>query len=138
MEIDGYEFPNELWYDREHNWARIEGDVATIGLSDFGQDLAGEILYAELPRVGRQITQGEPYLSLESGKWVGRIKAIVSGTVVETNEEVEFESRILNDDPYGEGWVARVELSSQPEGLLRAGDPEFVAFIAAERQKHGK
>lgn len=138
MKIDGYEFPEELWYDRDHNWARIEGDVATIGLTDLGQDLAGEILYAEVPRVGRQISQGEAYMSLESGKWVGRIKAIVSGTIAAINEEIEFESRILNDDPYGDGWVARVKLSGQPAGLLRASDPAYAAFIAAERQKHGK
>jgi len=74
VDIDGYAFPRELLYDRNHNWARIEGDTATVGLSDFGQALAGEILFAELPRLGRQIEAGEPFMSLESGKWVGRIK----------------------------------------------------------------
>ncbi len=138
MEIEGYEFPDDLWYDRHHNWARIEGETATIGLTDLGQALAGEILYAELPRPGRKISQGQPYMSLESGKWVGHIKAIVSGVVLETNEEIEFESRIINEDPYGAGWVARVRLEGQPEGLMRASDPEFAALIAAERKKHGK
>ena len=138
MKIDRYEFPDELLYDREHNWVRIESSVAAIGLSDFGQDLAGEIVYAEVPRVGREIKQGAPFMSLESGKWVGRIKAIVSGQIAEANEEIEWESTVINDDPYGEGWFAKVEMASEPEGLMKPSDPEFAAFIAAEREKYGK
>jgi glycine cleavage system H protein len=138
MKIDGYEFPDELLYDREHNWVRIESSVAEIGLSDFGQDLAGEIVYAEVPRAGRQIEQGASFMSLESGKWVGRIKAIVSGQIAEANEEIEWESTIINDDPYGEGWFAKVELIAEPEGLMKPSDPEFAGFIAAEREKYGK
>ena len=138
MEIGGYSFPDELHYDREHNWARIDGNTAIIGLSDFGQEIAGEIVYAELPLVGREIVYGEPFISLESGKWVGRIKAIVSGRILEANEEIEWESTIINEDPYGKGWLAKVELSDEPQGLLRADDPEFAEFIAAERKKYGK
>jgi len=138
MEIDGYNFPEDLLYDREHNWVRLEGNTATIGLSDFGQDLAGEIVYAEVPRVGREIVQGDPFMSLESGKWVGRIKAIVSGKILEANEEIEWESTIINEDPYGEGWFAKVELSGEPTGLLKASDPAFAELIAAEREKYGK
>ena len=138
MDIDGYQFPDELVYDREHNWARIEGNTATIGLTDFGQDLAGEIVYAEVPRVGRDITQGEPFMSLESGKWVGRVKAIVNGKILEANEEIEWESTVINEDPYGDGWFAKVTLSGMPEGLLKATDPAYAEFIAAEREKYGK
>ena len=138
MEIESYSFPEDLLYDQEHNWARIDGNTAIIGLSDFGQEIAGEIVYAELPLVGRDITFGEPFISLESGKWVGRIKAIVSGRIAEANEEIEWESTIINEDPYGEGWLAKVELSDEPQGLLRADDPEFAEFIAAERKKYGK
>lgn len=138
MQIDKYQFPDDLVYDREHNWARIEGNVATIGLTDFGQDLAGEIVYAEVPRVGREISFGEPFMSLESGKWVGRIKAIVSGTIREANEEIEWESTVINDDPYGAGWFAKVELAGAPAGLMKASDPEFAAFVASERAKYGK
>jgi glycine cleavage system H protein len=138
MQIDQYEFPDDLFYDIEHNWARIEGGQATIGLTAFGQDLAGEIVYAEVPRTGRDITQGQPFMSLESGKWVGRVKAIVSGTIVEANEEIEWESTLINDDPYGEGWFAKVELAGEPEGLMKPSDPEFAELIAAEREKYGK
>jgi len=138
MKIDRFNFPDDLLYDKDHNWARIEGNEATIGMTDFGQDLAGEIVYAEVPRVGRDITQGEPFMSLESGKWVGRIKAIVSGKISEANEEIEWESTIINEEPYEGGWFAKVEMSGQPEGLLKPSDPEFAAFIAAEREKYGK
>jgi glycine cleavage system H protein len=138
MKIDRFEFPDDLLFDKEHNWARIDGGSAQVGLSDFGQDLAGEIVYAEVPRVGRDISQGEPFMSLESGKWVGRIKAIVSGKIVEANEEIEWESSIINEDPYGEGWFAKVEVVGEPEGLMKPSAPEFAAFIAVEREKYGK
>ncbi len=138
MKIDKYEFPDDLLYDKEHNWARIEGNVATIGMTDFGQSLAGEVVYAEVPRVGRELVQGEPFMSLESGKWVGRIKAIVSGKIIEANEEIEWEATVINNDPYGAGWFAKVELSGAPQGLMKASDPEFAEFIAAERAKYGK
>jgi glycine cleavage system H protein len=138
MEIEGFSFPDDLMYDKEHNWVRIEGNMVTIGMTDFGQDLAGEIVYAEVPRVGRDITQGEPFMSLESGKWVGRVKAIVTGKIAEANEEIEWESTIINEEPYEGGWFAKVELAGEPSGLLKASDPEFAAFVAAEREKYGK
>jgi glycine cleavage system H protein len=138
MKIDDYEFPDDLLYDTEHNWARMEGNQATIGMTDFGQDLAGEIVYAEVPRTGRDIIQGKPFMSLESGKWVGRVTAVVSGTIVEANEEIEWESTLINDDPYGEGWFAKVELAGEPQGLMKPSDPEFAELIAAEREKYGK
>jgi len=140
MKIDKYEFPDDLYYDKEHNWARVEGDVVTQGLSDFGQDLAGEIVYAEVPRVGREVQQGQPFMSMESGKWVGRIKAIVSGKIAEANEEIEWESTIINKDPYGAGWLAKIEAADLGElgNLMRPSDPAFAEFIAAEREKYGK
>jgi glycine cleavage system H protein len=140
MKIDKYEFPDDLYYDKEHNWARVEGNVVTQGLSDFGQDLAGEIVYAEVPRVGREVQQGQPFMSMESGKWVGRIKAIVSGKIAEANEEIEWESTIINKDPYGAGWLAKIEATDLGElgNLMRPSDPAFAEFIAAEREKYGK
>jgi glycine cleavage system H protein len=138
MKIDKYEFPDDLLYDKEHNWARIEGSVATIGMTDFGQTLAGEIVYAEVPRVGREIKQGEPFMSLESGKWVGRVKAIVSGKITKANEDIEFDSTIINGEPYVGGWFATVQLAGEPTGLLKPSDAEFAAFIAEQRARYGK
>ena len=139
MKIDQYEFPDDLWYDKEHNWARIEGSTATIGMTDFGQNLAGEIVYAEVPRVGRDIKQGEPFMSLESGKWVGRVKAIVTGKISAANEDIEFDSTIINQEPYGGGWFAKVQVAGDgTAGLLRASDPAYAEFINAERAKYNK
>jgi glycine cleavage system H protein len=138
MKIDQYEFPDDLYYDKEHNWARIEGNTATIGMTDFGQTLAGEIVYAEVPRVGREIKQGDPFMSLESGKWVGRVKAIVTGKITEANEDIEFDSTIINSEPYGGGWFAKVQLSGEPAGLLKPSDPDFKQFIDGERAKYNK
>jgi glycine cleavage system H lipoate-binding protein len=77
-------------------------------------------------------------MSLESGKWVGRVKAIASGKITESNEEIEFDSTVINQEPYGGGWFAKVQVAGAPAGLLKASDPEFGAFIAAERAKYNK
>jgi glycine cleavage system H protein len=138
--IDQYTFPDDLYYDQEHIWARVEGDVVTIGISQFGQDLAGEIVYVEVPRVGRTVAKDEAFMSMESGKWVGRVKSPVSGEIAEANEEVEWESALVNEDPYGEGWLARIAPTdlSELDGLMKADSPEFAAFIAEERTKYDK
>ena len=138
--IDQYEFPDELYYTEEHVWARVEDKVATIGVSHFGQELAGEIVYVEVPMVGREVKQGEPFMSMESGKWVGRVKSPVSGKIVEANEEIEWESTLVNEDPYGQGWLAKIEMDDAGEldNLLKADSREFAALIAAEREKYDK
>jgi glycine cleavage system H protein len=138
--IGEYEFPDELYYDQEHGWTRVEGDIATIGLTQFGQDLAGEIVYVEVPRVGREVSQGEAFMSMESGKWVGRVKSPVTGAITEANEEVEWESTLVNEDPYGEGWLAKIEASDLGEldNLMKADSEEFAAFIASAREKYDK
>jgi len=140
MKIEPYEFPDDLYYTLEHVWARAEGDLVTIGLSQFGQDLAGRIAYVEVPRAGRAVAKGEPFMSMESGKWVGRVKAPVSGTIAEANEELEWESDAVNKDPYGKGWLARIKASNLAElnELMKPNSPEFAAHIAAERAKYKK
>ena len=140
MTIDAWEFPDDLSYTREHVWARVEGDIVTIGLSSFGQDLAGRIAFVEVPRAGRAVTKNEPFMSMESGKWVGRVKAPVSGTVTEANEELEWESDVVNKDPYGKGWLAKIKAADLADlkDLLRTDSPEFAAHIAAERAKYNK
>ena len=125
MTIDAWEFPDDLSYSREHVWARVEGDVVTIGLSRFGQDLAGRIAFVEVPRLGKAVTKGEPFMSMESGKWVGRVKAPVSGTVTEANEELEWESDVVNKDPYGKGWLAKIKAADLADlnGSAENGQP---------------
>ena len=138
--IGEFEFPDDLYYDVDHVWARVEGDVATIGISQFGQNLAGDIVYIEVPRVGREVSKGEPFMSMESGKWVGRVKSPVGGKIVGANEEIEWESTLVNQDPYGEGWLAKIELKDASElgGLMQADSDAFAAYIASERAKYEK
>ena len=140
MKIGDYEFPDDLYYDRDHNWARVEGNIVTQGLSDFGQDLAGELVYVEVPRVGRKVEKGKPFMSMESGKWVGRVNAMVSGEIVEVNEELEWEPSLINESPYEKGWLVKIKAEDlgELEGYLRPADPAFEEFIAAEREKYGK
>ncbi|MHB9033071.1 MAG: glycine cleavage system protein H [Anaerolineae bacterium] len=138
--IAGYEFPDELYYTKEHVWARVEGDVVTIGLTQFGQAIAGDIVYVEVPRAGRAVTQNEPFMSMESGKWVGRVKSPLDGTIAEANGEVEWESAVVNRDPYGEGWLAKIKATdlSQLNNLMKADSPELAALIEADRIKYKK
>ena len=140
MRIDKYEFPDDLYYDGEHNWARVEGDVVVQGLSDLSQDLAGELVYVEVPRIGRKVEQGKPFMSMESGKWVGRVKAIVSGELVEANEEIEWEATLVNESPYDKGWLVKIKADDLGEldNLMRPSDEKFAEFIAAEREKYDK
>jgi glycine cleavage system H protein len=141
MQIGKYQFPDDLYYDKAHNWARVEGEVVTQGLSDFAQAIAGEILYAEVPRKGRDLQQGKPFMSLESGKWVGRVEATVSGKVVDANADLEWESDQINKDPYGKGWLVRIEATNlEPDlnNLMRPSSPQFAAFMQEEMKKYGK
>ena len=77
--IENFDFPDDLYFTNEHVWAKVEGNTITIGLTQLGQDLAGDILYVEMPAAGRDIAQNDAFMSMESGKWVGRVKAPVSG-----------------------------------------------------------
>ena len=138
--IDQYEFPDELYYDKDNVWARVEGNTVTIGLSQLGQALAGDIVFVEVPRVGREVTRGEPFMSMESGKWVGRVKSPVTGKITAANDELEWETSLVNSDPYGKGWLAKIEVTdlSGLNNLLRANSPEFAARVAEDRAKYNK
>lgn len=141
MQIEGYEFPDDLFYDNEHFYARVEGRTVTVGITSYAEDMAGEIIYIELPEVGRKTVQGQPLTSMESGKWVGRIFAPVSGTVLKINEELEDDASLINQDPYGNGWMYAIEagdgLEDELKNLMRAGE-ELEAFIRSEKEKHRK
>jgi glycine cleavage system H protein len=140
MHIDRFEFPDDLYYDTEHGWARVDGDTVTQGISDFGQAIAQEIVYAEAPRVGREVEQGQTFMSMESGKWVGRVKAIVSGTITAANEELEWEPSLLNDSPYDEGWMVKIRMpeAADLEALMRGDSAELRDFITEEMEKYAE
>jgi glycine cleavage system H protein len=137
MDIGGYNFPDELYYDDNHGWAKVEGNIVTQGVTEFAQKISKEIVYVEVPRAGRTVEQGKTFMSMESGKWVGRIAAMVGGSIAEANEELEWDVAPINDDPFGEGWLAKIEASdmSELDNLSKASDAEFKSFIESEIEK---
>jgi len=136
MDFKGYEVPEDLYYDEHHSWGRVDGNVMTVGLTDFAQKLAGEFIHIALPKVGKEVAQGRPMASVESGKWVGRVWAPASGEVIEVNEKLEEKAGLINSSPYGDGWIARVRLSNPAElGCLAKGEA-ILPFLEREIAKH--
>jgi glycine cleavage system H protein len=122
-------YPQELKYFSEHDWVRVEGDEAVFGITWFAQDALGEIVYADLPSTGESVQAGSTYGELESVKAVSEIYAPLSGEVVDANARLEDEPQVVNEDPYGEGWLIRVRLSAPDEldGLMDAD--AYKAFL---------
>ncbi|HSE80720.1 MAG TPA: glycine cleavage system protein GcvH [Gaiellaceae bacterium] len=108
-------YPDDLRYHPEHDWARIDGDVATLGITWYAQDALGEIVHFEPPEQGSSVAPGESYGEVESVKAVSEVVAPLSGEVVEVNSKVVEEPETINDDPYGDGWLVRVRLSDPAE-----------------------
>ncbi|MHA1607480.1 MAG: glycine cleavage system protein H [Candidatus Freyarchaeota archaeon] len=111
------ELPEDLHYHPDHCWARVENGKVRVGFDDFGQVTAGQILFIRLKPVGREVKQNETFGSLETGKWVGPLRSPVSGTIVETNPEIKANPSIVNEDPYGKGWLILVDPSNLEEEL---------------------
>ncbi|MGF1511389.1 MAG: glycine cleavage system protein GcvH [Myxococcota bacterium] len=122
-------YPEELLYTKEHEWCRVEGDVATIGITWHAQDALGDIVYCELPNPDEAVNAGQTLGVVESVKAVSDLYSPVSGTVVERNDSVIESPEGLNEDPYDDGWLIRVKLSdpSELDGLMKKADYE--AFL---------
>ena len=114
--------PSDLKYTKSHEWVRIDGDTATIGITDFAQSELGDIVFVELPNAGRALQGGESVGSVESVKTVSDVYTPVAGEVIETNGALGSQSELMNSDPYGEGWMIKVRLSGQPDGLMSADE----------------
>jgi glycine cleavage system H protein len=108
-------YPDDLRYHREHDWARIDGDTATLGITWYAQDALGEIVHYEAPSEGASVARDESYGEVESVKAVSDLVSPLSGEVVEVNPKVVEEPETINDDPYGDGWLVRVRLSAPAE-----------------------
>ena len=115
-------YPEELKYHREHDWARIDGDEALLGITWFAQDALGELVHYEPPEEGTTVTKDSPYGEVESVKAVSDVIAPLSGEVIEINRKVVDAPETVNEDPYGEGWLIRIRLSdaSEVDSLLEA------------------
>jgi glycine cleavage system H protein len=108
-------YPDDLKYHPEHDWARVDGDVATLGITWYAQDQLGEVVFFDPPAVGASLTKDSPYAEVESVKAVSDVIAPVSGEIVEVNEALKDSPEHINEDPYGEGWLVKVRLSEASE-----------------------
>lgn len=115
-------YPEDLLYHPEHDWVRLDGDVATFGVTWFAQDSLGDVVFFDPPEVGREVTSGEGYAEVESVKAVSDVIAPLSGEIVEVNAALTDAPEQINDDPYGAGWMVKVKLSdpAQKDQLLDA------------------
>ena len=135
MQHKDYDIPEDVKYHAEHMWARVEGDLVVVGVTDFAQKLAGDIVYVDLPMEGDEMTKDKPFGTLETGKWVGKVYAPVSGEVEEYNEEVEDDALIINEDPYKGGWIIKIKPNdiSEVEDLMSAAD--YITIIDAKLEE---
>ena len=108
-------YPDDLKYHAEHDWARIDGDVATLGITWYAQEQLGEVVFFDPPEVGSSITAGQPYAEVESVKAVSDVVAPLSGEITEVNEALADSPEQVNEDPYGQGWMVKIRLSNLDE-----------------------
>ncbi len=108
-------YPEDLLYHPEHDWARVEGDTATLGITWYAQDQLGEVVFFEPPETGTRVSHGEPYAEVEAVKAVSDVIAPLSGEVIDANQALSDKPEAINQDPYGEGWMVRVRLSDPGE-----------------------
>ena len=108
-------YPSDLKYHAEHDWARIEGDIATMGITWYAQEQLGEVVFFDPPEVGSTVTKDQPYAEVESVKAVSDVVAPLSGEITEVNEGLSDSPEQVNEDPYGEGWMVKIRLSNVGE-----------------------
>ena len=124
--------PRDLFYTNDHSWVLVDGNIGTIGITDFGQQELAEIVYMDLPDIGSEIAQGSPFGTVEAMKTVAELISPVTGRVEEINDLLESDPRLINMDPYGEGWLVKVSLHEPDEvdGLLTPED--YLVYITGE------
>ena len=126
--------PEDLHYSKDHEWVRVEGNIAVVGITDYAQDSLGDVVYVELPKPGDEFAANEPFGSVESVKAVSEVFSPVSGKIAAANDTLNDEPEKVNQDPYGEGWMIRIEMSNPGEvdSLLTAA--EYEDFTKAETE----
>jgi len=125
-----YRIPEDYYYTKDHEWAQVDENIVTVGITEFAQNALGEVVYVELPEEGQKVTQNEPFGVVESVKAVSDLYAPVSGTVIEVNSTLNDDPSVLNDDPINLGWMIRIEMDTEKElaSLMRA--PDYKKLIA--------
>ncbi len=127
--MSNFRVPEENYYTKDHEWANVDENLVTVGITEYAQNTLGEVVYVELPENGQKVTQGEPFGVVESVKAVSDLIAPVSGTVVEVNDSVADNPGLINDDSMNDGWLVRIEMDTEKElaNLMRA--PEYRKII---------
>jgi glycine cleavage system H protein len=124
----------DLHYSKDHEWVRVQGDLAVVGITDYAQNSLGDVVYVELPKVGEEFAANESFGSVESVKAVSEMFSPVSGTVAEVNDILNDEPEKVNGDPYGEGWMIKVRMSSPLEVDSLLTSAEYEDFTKAETE----
>jgi glycine cleavage system H protein len=127
--------PEDLHYTQSHEWVRIDGDVGTIGITDYAQKELGEIVYLELPEVGHVFNAGEEFGTVESVKAVSELFTPVSGEIVEINKGAVAEPGIVNDDPFGDGWMIKLKLSTDEEVQKLLSAEQYEEYVRQEEKE---
>jgi glycine cleavage system H protein len=141
VKIEGHEFPDSLYYHRDHMWVKLEDGKARVGYNAWAADVAGKLVSIKTRPAGRKVKAGKTLGSIESGKWVGSLKMPLTGTIAEINPELSDNPSIINDSPYGEGWVALLEPENQDaelKELIPGTDKDTLeAWLKEEIEKAG-
>jgi glycine cleavage system H protein len=132
--MSSYQLPEEYYYSKDHEWAQVDENIVTVGITEFAQRQLGEIVYVELPEEGAKVNQGESFGVVESVKAASDLYSPVSGTVIEVNVALADDPSGLNDDPMNDGWLIRIEMDSEKElaNLMRA--PDYRKLVAEPKK----
>lgn len=129
------EFPEGLKYSKEHEWVLVEDRVATIGITDYAEQELGDIVYVELPEVGEKVVKDDPFGAVESVKAVSDVYAPVSGAVLEVNDALAESPETINDDPYGDGWMVRVEMTDTDDLKDLMSAEEYAEYVEQQKEE---
>jgi len=137
MEYKGYNLPEELAYEKHHYWVKVGGDLIVMGMSDFAQKLAGDIVFVQLPDEGKKIKLGKKFAKVESGKWLGKIYAPCNGILDSANEALEEDPGLINRDCYGKGWMYKIKPNDMAElDALIQGSDVIQSWMDEEIEKY--
>jgi glycine cleavage system H protein len=139
VKLEGHDFPDDLYFHPDHMWVKIEGGKARVGYNAWAADAAGKLVSIKTRPAGKPVQAGKTLGSVESGKWVGSLKVPISGTVMEINSAIAGNPSVINDDPYGAGWVALIDpsdLTTELATLMKGSDKDKLeAWLKAEKAK---
>jgi glycine cleavage system H protein len=139
MEIQGYNLPDDLYYEEHHFWVREDGDELVMGMDDFAQKLAGDVVYVQLPDEGKKLKVGKKFAKVESGKWMGKVYSPVNGELVAVNEALEENPGLINEDCYGKGWMYRIRADDKSELKNLMHEQEVIEkWLLADIEKYSE